>query len=82
MMQEIMIRTLYPFDNKVQILMTEAPNTLRIPISFTRWLTTNSDNPNKPRQLIRTANMQKMEAKFPTCSSDLNFIEYSSSTKV
>ena len=39
------------------MLLTEAPNTLRMPISFVLFSADKTDNPNKPIQEIKMVNM-------------------------
>src|SRR3954468_3074796 len=48
------------FDNSVTIVLTSAPSTLRIPISFVRWLMVKADSPNKPRHAIKIARQEKI----------------------
>src|SRR5262245_55667385 len=59
---------------------TEAPNTLRMPISFVRCSATNDARPNKPRQEMKMARIAKYIANLPMRSSFPNFLSYSSST--
>ncbi len=59
---------------------TEAPSTLRMPISLVRCSATNDANPNKPRQEINTARMAKKVASSPIRFSLPNLRAYSSST--
>ncbi len=47
------------FESSCTILLTLAPNTFLIPISFMRWVMANADSPNKPKQAIKIARQAK-----------------------
>ena len=54
-------------------LSTDAPNTLRIPISFVRCSAKQEANQNKPKQLMNMARVAKKPANVPMRSSEANF---------
>ena len=56
---------------------TEAPNTLRIPISLNLFSMVNDARPAKPIQQIRMARPEKIFASFLTSSSAINFFSNS-----
>jgi len=60
------------FDSICHRLATEAPSTLRMPISLVRCSATNEASPNSPRQLMKIAKTVKNEASFPMRSSASN----------
>ena len=66
-------------DNICHKLKTEAPTTLRIPISLVLCSATKDASPNKPRHEIKMARMAKKVARLPIRSSSENFRAYSSS---
>src|SRR5690242_8824287 len=67
-------------DNNFQIEKTDAPNTLRTPISLVLFSATKDASPNIPRQLIKIANVAKKAASELIRSSLANFFPYCSST--
>src|ERR1700704_2877316 len=68
--------------NSPQRFKTDAPNTLRTPISLVRCSAMKDASPNKPRQLMNIANTAKKVARLLTRSSLLNFFAYSSSSNL
>ena len=62
-----------------RIFGTEAPSTLRIPISLVRCSAVNVANPNKPKQEIKIAIMAKQLASLLISCSLLYNIAYCSS---
>src|SRR3954470_24644663 len=70
---EMMTSTTKSFDSILHRLLTDAPITLRTPISFVRCSVTKEARPNSPRQLMRIASVANTDASFPTRSSALNF---------
>src|SRR5258708_25623445 len=70
------------FDNNCHKLNTDAPNTLRTPISFTLCSATKEAKPKRPRQEMIIANPAKTVASLPICSSDANFEAYSLSANL
>src|SRR6185312_5257623 len=58
---------------------TEAPNTLRTPISFLRCSATNDARPNNPRHEIKVAKIVKNVASLPSRCWSSNFLAYISS---
>ena len=68
------------FESNIHILLTDAPRTFRISISFVRCSATKGANPKSPKQLRKIANIVNTLAKLAIRSSDLNFFPYSSST--
>jgi len=46
-------------ENRKMMLETEAPNTLRIPISLVRCSVENEAKPNKPNEAITIASIEK-----------------------
>src|SRR6516164_7416808 len=77
--KDMITRLTNSLDNNRQRLKTEAPNTLRIPISLIRFSAVKEAMPNNPRQLIKMAKHAKAEASLPIRSSLVNFLAYSSS---
>jgi hypothetical protein len=51
------------------ISVTDAPFTLRIPISFVRWIIMNQESPNKPKQAITIARMANKPNMVLNCFS-------------
>jgi hypothetical protein len=69
-------------DNNCHKLITEAPTTLRTPISLARCAAVNAAKPKMPRQEIKMAKMANTKASLPIRSSPPNFLAYSSSTNL
>src|SRR4030095_5622544 len=53
------------FESSVTIFDTDAPSTLRTPISFVRCAVEKSDKPNKPRHAIKMAKPANIANTFP-----------------
>src|SRR5687768_322673 len=68
-------------DNILHKLVTDAPITFRMPISFVRCSATKEANANNPRQEIKMASTAKKVDNVPRRFSLPNFCAYSSSTK-
>lgn len=71
--QENKTSTTKSCDNILQTAATDAPNTLRIPISFVRCSAVKEARPKIPKQLISTASAAKKLDNLPTRSSFPNF---------
>src|SRR5687768_2029734 len=69
------------FDSNCHMFPTDAPSTLRIPISLTRLSATKDVNPNTPRQEMKTARTAKNVASVPILFSLPNFLANSSFAK-
>src|SRR4051812_6459415 len=69
-------------DNKPTMLLTSAPNTFRIPISFVRNCAVYVANPSNPRQAIKMARQEKVVNNLLKIKSDLYCLLKSSSTKL
>jgi hypothetical protein len=69
-------------DNNFHKLNTEAPTTLRTPISLVRCAAVNAAKPKMPRQEIKMASRANTKASLPMRSSSPNFLAYSSSTNL
>jgi hypothetical protein len=69
------------FESKITKLATEAPITLRMPISFVRCSAIKAANPNKPRQVITIANDANMPANRLIKLMSENFFSKSESAK-
>src|SRR3954464_14628617 len=70
------------FDSSVVMLVTEAPSTLRTPISLMRFSAMYVAKPNKPKHEIKMVRPANNAAKVAVRFSSLNFFAYSSSTNV
>jgi hypothetical protein len=57
------------FERSVTIVLTSAPKTFLIPISFIRWVMANAERPNRPRQAMKIAMHAKMVKIFPCLCS-------------
>ena len=76
---EINTNLMKSFDNKATMLVTSAPNTLRIPISLVRSMALYVAKPNSPKQAIKIAKKEKRVNSFLNlksaryCSLKLSF---------
>jgi len=71
--QEMITRSTNSVDSSFQSAKTEAPMTLRTPISLVRCSATKLARPNKPRQEMIMARPAKIAARFPMRRSSENF---------
>src|SRR3954467_2222538 len=69
-------------DTMLHKLYTDAPSTLRTPISFVLCSAIKDASPNNPRQEMNMARKAKMDDSLPICSSAANFKAYSSSANL
>ena len=72
MMQETLTSCTNSFASNPVSPVTEAPSTLRMPISFVRRSAVYAAKPNKPRQEIKIASIANMPANFPISVSEAN----------
>ena len=79
--QEISTKTTKSLDKDCQSLATDAPNTLRMPISLVRCSAMNDARPNKPKHEIKMARMETIKESLPMKAVYLNFLAYSASAK-
>jgi len=71
---QLMIKsTINSFESNNQTSDTDAPSTLRMPISFVRCYAMYAARPNNPRQEIKMASAAKNAANLPMSISNLNF---------
>src|ERR1700722_371915 len=68
---EMKMSLIKSFDKRKTILLTDAPSTLRTPISFVRCVVVNNESPSKPRHAMKMAKLANMPNTFPNNSSFL-----------
>lgn len=80
--QDIITRTTKSVDSILHRFATEAPRTLRTPISLVRCSAVKEARPKIPKQLIMIARIEKKDVSLPMRSSLKNLVAYCSSTKL
>ena len=76
MKQEMTTNFKKSLESIFQTLKTDAPSTLRTPISLVLCSATKEVSPNRPKQLIRIARPVNIPDNVPIRSSEANFSPY------